>query len=174
MGGSGIVRRIDELGRIVIPKEMRKTLRLREGDEMEISANGDKLELRKYSALSNAAAAVQAVGALLNKQCGGDIAFLSAKGLGAYVGKSKKQFERAELKREDLDEFFQKQELYLQNIDTLTLFGVESDFKFIYSVSISANGDGCGSICLFKTSQISDECKTLINAAAQMLGAVLL
>ena len=35
----GIVRRIDELGRIVIPKEMRKTMRLQVGDEMEICAS---------------------------------------------------------------------------------------------------------------------------------------
>ena len=42
----GIVRRIDELGRIVIPKEMRKTMRLQVGDEMEISANDEGLTLK--------------------------------------------------------------------------------------------------------------------------------
>ena len=46
---SGIVRRIDELGRIVIPKEMRKTMRLQVGDEMEITSSGDTLTLRRYS-----------------------------------------------------------------------------------------------------------------------------
>ena len=43
----GIVRRIDELGRIVIPKEMRKTMRLQVGDEMEISANDEGLTLKR-------------------------------------------------------------------------------------------------------------------------------
>ena len=45
----GIVRRIDELGRLVIPKELRKTLRIREGDPLEIYASKDELVLKKYS-----------------------------------------------------------------------------------------------------------------------------
>ena len=36
MKATGIVRRIDELGRVVIPKEIRRTLRIREGDQLEI------------------------------------------------------------------------------------------------------------------------------------------
>jgi stage V sporulation protein T len=44
-----ITRRIDDLGRIVIPKELRKTMRLREGDEIEITPDGDRLVLKKFS-----------------------------------------------------------------------------------------------------------------------------
>ena len=39
MRATGIVRRIDELGRVVIPKEIRRTLRIREGDPLLISGN---------------------------------------------------------------------------------------------------------------------------------------
>ena len=49
MSGFGIVRRMDELGRIVIPKEFRKTLRLSEGDEMEIFSDGEQLFVRRHS-----------------------------------------------------------------------------------------------------------------------------
>lgn len=45
---TGIVRRIDELGRIVIPKEMRKVLELKERDPMEIEIEGTEIILRKY------------------------------------------------------------------------------------------------------------------------------
>lgn len=50
MKATGIVRRIDELGRIVIPKEIRRTMRIREGDPIEIytEASGDII-LKKYS-----------------------------------------------------------------------------------------------------------------------------
>lgn len=41
MKTTGMVRRIDELGRVVIPKEIRKTMRIKEGEEMEISVNGE-------------------------------------------------------------------------------------------------------------------------------------
>lgn len=49
MKSIGVVRRIDELGRIVVPKEMRRTLRIREGDSIEISSNDNSIILRKYS-----------------------------------------------------------------------------------------------------------------------------
>lgn len=54
MKATGIFRRIDELGRIVIPKEIRKNLKIREGDNIEIYiSNQDEIILRKYSSLKN-------------------------------------------------------------------------------------------------------------------------
>ncbi|MGG6546735.1 UNVERIFIED_CONTAM: AbrB/MazE/SpoVT family DNA-binding domain-containing protein, partial [Prevotella sp. 15_C9] len=50
MKATGIVRRIDELGRIVVPKEIRKNLRIREGDPMEIYTAADgEVVLKKFS-----------------------------------------------------------------------------------------------------------------------------
>lgn len=50
MKATGVVRRIDELGRIVIPKEMRRVLNIRESDSMEIySGNEGEIILKKYS-----------------------------------------------------------------------------------------------------------------------------
>ena len=50
MKATGIVRRIDDLGRIVIPKEIRRTMRIREGDPMEIFTNREgEILLKKYS-----------------------------------------------------------------------------------------------------------------------------
>ncbi len=49
MKNTGVVRRIDELGRIVIPKEIRKSLRIKEGESLEIFVEGDNVVLKKYS-----------------------------------------------------------------------------------------------------------------------------
>lgn len=50
MRATGIVRRIDDLGRVVIPKEIRKTLRIREGDPLEIFTDREgEVILKKYS-----------------------------------------------------------------------------------------------------------------------------
>lgn len=50
MKATGIVRRIDDLGRVVIPKEIRKTLRIREGDPLEIFTDKEgEIILKKYS-----------------------------------------------------------------------------------------------------------------------------
>jgi len=55
MKATGIVRRIDELGRVVIPKEIRRTLRIREGDPLEIYTDKEGgVVLKKYSLIGNA------------------------------------------------------------------------------------------------------------------------
>lgn len=54
MKATGVVRRIDELGRIVIPKEIRKTLRIREGENLEIFLDDqENIVLKKYFALNH-------------------------------------------------------------------------------------------------------------------------
>ena len=62
MKATGIVRRIDDLGRIVIPKEIRRTLRIREGDPLEIYTEKDgEVIFKKYSPMGD----LQAVAAQL-------------------------------------------------------------------------------------------------------------
>ena len=57
MKATGIVRRIDDLGRVVVPKEIRRTLRLREGGPMEIFTRGDgEIVLKKYSPIGELSA----------------------------------------------------------------------------------------------------------------------
>ena len=54
MKSTGVVRRIDDLGRIVIPKEIRRNLRIREGDSLEIYSEGSEgITLKKYSQVEN-------------------------------------------------------------------------------------------------------------------------
>lgn len=48
MKATGIVRKLDQLGRIVIPKELRKTFDLNENDSIEIFVEGEDIVLRKY------------------------------------------------------------------------------------------------------------------------------
>ncbi len=56
MKATGIVRRIDDLGRVVIPKEIRRTLRLRDGDPMEIYTDREgTVILKKYSPIGDMA-----------------------------------------------------------------------------------------------------------------------
>ena len=60
MKATGIVRRIDELGRIVVPKEIRRVLRIREGDPLEIFTDKDgEIVLKKYSPIGELSAFAQ-------------------------------------------------------------------------------------------------------------------
>ncbi|MBR4178101.1 MAG: AbrB/MazE/SpoVT family DNA-binding domain-containing protein [Bacilli bacterium] len=53
MNKSGIIRKIDELGRIVLPKELRKTLNIHAGDDFQITIDNEKIILEKYSILDS-------------------------------------------------------------------------------------------------------------------------
>ncbi|HAI87124.1 MAG TPA: AbrB family transcriptional regulator, partial [Firmicutes bacterium] len=48
MKSTGIVRKVDELGRVVIPIELRRTLQIAEKDSLEIYVDGEKIILKKY------------------------------------------------------------------------------------------------------------------------------
>ena len=52
MKSTGIVRRLDDLGRLVIPKEIRKQYRLKEGDSIEFYIDQDRIIIQKYDLLS--------------------------------------------------------------------------------------------------------------------------
>lgn len=69
MKETGIVRRVDELGRIVIPKEIRKTLMMREGDQMEIYMGKEgEILLKKYSPLGQLGQFAASCAKVLGKQ----------------------------------------------------------------------------------------------------------
>lgn len=61
MRATGILRRIDELGRVVIPKEIRRSMRMREGDALEIFVDNGFLCLRKYEAEKEFSAEIKAL-----------------------------------------------------------------------------------------------------------------
>ena len=62
MKATGIVRRIDDLGRVVIPKEIRRTMRIREGDPLEIFvSNEGEVIFKKYSPISELAASQHSI-----------------------------------------------------------------------------------------------------------------
>ncbi|MBE6884725.1 MAG: AbrB/MazE/SpoVT family DNA-binding domain-containing protein [Ruminococcaceae bacterium] len=48
MKSTGVVRRMDELGRVVLPKELRKTMDIQDRDALEIYVNGNEIILKKY------------------------------------------------------------------------------------------------------------------------------
>ena len=52
MKSTGVIRRIDDLGRIVIPKEIRKNLRIKEGDNLEVFIDNEDVILKKYSMMN--------------------------------------------------------------------------------------------------------------------------
>ena len=93
MKATGIVRRIDDLGRVVIPKEIRRTLRIREGDPLEIftDTNGEII-LKKYSPIGELGDFAKEYAESLAKNAGHITCIVDKDQIIAVSGIAKKEF----------------------------------------------------------------------------------
>ncbi len=93
MKATGIVRRIDDLGRVVIPKEIRRTLRIREGDPLEIFVDRDgEVILKKYSPIGELGDFAQEYSDSLFESTGHVAIITDRDAVVAVSGASKKQW----------------------------------------------------------------------------------
>ena len=93
MKATGIVRRIDDLGRVVIPKEIRRTMRIREGDPLEIYTDRDgEVIFKKYSPIGSLSDFATQYAESLTKTCGFPVCITDKDSIIAVSGASKKEF----------------------------------------------------------------------------------
>jgi len=93
MKATGIVRRIDDLGRVVIPKEIRRTLRIREGDPLEIFVDRDgEVILKKYSPISELSNFAQEYADALAENSGRLVLMVDRDEIIAVSGGPKKEY----------------------------------------------------------------------------------
>ncbi|CUH96483.1 hypothetical protein P22_2573 [Propionispora sp. 2/2-37] len=93
MKATGIVRRIDDLGRVVIPKEIRRTLRIREGDPLEIYVDREgEVILKKYSPVGELGDFAKEYADSLYEAIGQIILIADRDNIVAVAGASKKEF----------------------------------------------------------------------------------
>jgi len=93
MKATGIVRRIDDLGRVVIPKEIRRTLRIREGDPLEIFVDRDgEVILKKYSPIGELGDFAREYAESLHEAVGHICCITDRDNVIAVAGGSKKEF----------------------------------------------------------------------------------
>ena len=93
MKATGIVRRIDDLGRVVIPKEIRRTLRIREGDPLEIFTDREgEIILKKYSPIGELGAFAKEYAESLAQASGHITCIVDKDQIIAVSGAAKKEF----------------------------------------------------------------------------------
>jgi AbrB family transcriptional regulator (stage V sporulation protein T) len=93
MKATGIVRRIDDLGRVVIPKEIRRTMRIREGDPLEIYTDREgEVIFKKYSPIGELAAFASQYAETLHKTCSLSVVICDRDAVIACSGLSRKEY----------------------------------------------------------------------------------
>lgn len=93
MKATGIVRRIDDLGRVVIPKEIRRTMRIREGDPLEIYTEADGgVVFKKYSPVGELSRVSEEYAEAINRTSGIPIAICDRDNVIAVAGVPRKEY----------------------------------------------------------------------------------
>ena len=134
MKATGIVRRIDDLGRVVVPKEIRRVLRIREGDPLEIyTGNAGEVILKKYSPISELGQFADEYAESVSKVLGGTIVVSDTDQVISARGANKGEYADKRVDKE-LDKIIQSKNRYL------------NDAKII--VPIISQGDPIGSITI--------------------------
>ena len=118
MKATGIVRRIDDLGRVVIPKEIRRTMRIREGDPLEIYTDREgEVIFKKYSPIGELASFAAQYAETLHKTCGLAVAICDRDTVIACAGISKREYHEKSLS-EAVEHMMEKRTFYANNGDT--------------------------------------------------------
>jgi len=112
MKATGIVRRIDDLGRVVIPKEIRRTMRIREGDPLEIFTDREgEVIFKKYSPIGELGSFASQYAETLHKTCDLAIVICDRDAVIACSGVPKKDFMDKTLSS-DMESIFENRTLY--------------------------------------------------------------
>lgn len=175
MKATGIVRRIDDLGRVVIPKEIRRTMRIREGDPLEIYTDNDgEVIFKKYSPLGELGNFASSYAEVLYKTSGHAVVVCDRDHVIAVAGIPKKEMleRRVSTALEDCME--QRKAFSSAAGDAGRLQPVEGVDRYaITGAPIIASGDVCGVIMFLAEDASTNGGDTevkLINTAAAFLG----
>lgn len=178
MKATGIVRRIDDLGRVVIPKEIRRTLRIREGDPLEIFTDKDgEIILKKYSPIGELGTFAKQYAEALAQTTGHTICITDKDQVIAVSGGSKREFLEKQISKE-LEMAIDERETIIANIDEKQFIEILNDSNSKEYTSevitpIISEGDAIGSVIFLskdsKTKMGEIETK-LAHSAAGFLG----
>ncbi len=176
MKATGIVRRIDDLGRVVIPKEIRRTMRIREGDPLEIFTDRDgEVIFKKYSPIGELTAFASQYAETLHKTCELSVVICDKDSVVASAGVSKKEYLDKRLS-DELERAMEKRTLYTHKAgEAKTYVTVDGSSHYVNcAMPIISEGDIVGCVASLSSSDYDStpdavELK-LIQTAAGFLG----
>ena len=179
MKATGIVRRIDDLGRVVIPKEIRRTMRIREGDPLEIYTDREgEVIFKKYSPIGELNSFASQYADTLCRTCGLSVVITDRDAVIACAGVPKKDYVEKRLSA-DLEKITDNRSFYQHKPGERKLSVIDdaSGTHFISSaMPIISEGDITGCVVFVLSESESGEGRNaeleekLIRTAASFLG----
>lgn len=150
MKATGIVRRIDDLGRVVIPKEIRRTMRIREGDPLEIFTDNDgEVVFKKYSPVGEMTPFATPYADVMSRACGMPVLICDRDHVVAVAGVSHKEFMERRISPQ-LEEIIEQRRSKVATAGetrrTQLVEGIDRYAGVV--VPILAAGDVIGAVCM--------------------------
>lgn len=174
MKATGIVRRIDDLGRVVIPKEIRRTLRIREGDPLEIFvAREGEVILKKYSPINELGNFAVEYAEAIFDSLHHPVLITDRDEVIAVSGTSKSEYLNKQI-GEHIEEAIKERKNDLETEQTVVeIVRGKDDTVNSYIVStIIANGDPIGAVVIFtkESTKLTNIEQKVAETAASFLG----
>ena len=176
MKATGIVRRIDDLGRVVIPKEIRRTLRIREADPLEIFTDREgEIILKKYSPIGEMGTFAKQYAESL-AQVSGHVALISDRDQFIAVAGGMKNLLGKNISTQ-LENVIEKRQLIMAGKEERTFVamaeGEEAEYEQEAICPIICEGDVIGSVILLSTDskkKMGEVEQKLVQSAGGFLG----
>ncbi len=175
MKATGIVRRIDDLGRVVIPKEIRRTLKIREGDPLEIYTNSSgEVIFKKYSPIGELGDFAAGYAEALSKTSGRPVCITDKDNVIAVFGVPKRELNDKKVSRE-LEQIILDKTCFVTRPDEGAAPEIVeglNKYKAGVVMPIIAEGDSIGSVVLLDNGEkrVCEIDEKLADAAAGFLG----
>ncbi len=171
MKSTGVVRRVDDLGRIVIPKEIRRTLRIRDGEALEIFVDSEMIALKKFSKMTDMSDVAKELVEIINNNINKTVLITDRDKFIAGSGTLKKNYVDKNISK-FLEDVMSDRKCLVENsmhpielIDNLK----ESLSYVIYPIIM--NGDAVGLVlAISNNGDIGQLEEKLVNITAQFLG----
>ena len=174
MKATGSVRRIDDLGRVVIPKEIRRTMKIGEGTPLEIFIDKDGgIIFRKYSPVGEMSESAQRMSECVSALCGAGVAVSDRDRIVASAGIPKKELMDKPISRQ-IEELMKKRKPFISSGED-TVLAADGGLRTANAAfPILSEGDICGMFMLIKDEKSRpgepEENLRLARLAAAFLG----
>ena len=163
---TGVVRRIDDLGRIVIPKEIRKTMHIKNGENLEIFVNNDEIILKKYSEIGNIKEISDNISETLNTYLKANILISDTDKYISIAGSLKNKYLNKEISENVLKCINERK---IKTLNSLKITKEEMENQNIILCPIISNGDSLGSIIVISKKEIDKNQIEIINLLSKVL-----
>ena len=169
MKSTGITRRIDDLGRIVIPKEIRKNLKIKENEVLEIFINNDEIILKKFSRFNDSEKVLSDYIKVINDMTGNDVIITDRDKVILSTKKLEEKLLNKKLS-EYVNDLIENRSTFLSNdMKGIEVIDNEKIKQNYYFIPFIIDSDVVGSIIMFSSKEIDENSKSLLLIASKLL-----